>query len=367
MLTNFFDRFKTGFKSVFSAVSEVDAVSFSSDFADQMAYTMYHKILSEAVERIVTPESVDRENVRLTLYDNYSPFKEGLLRRICWAMVKRRKLFLKKLPVSPSSGDKGWFVFEHVEQTEVFDGEGKKQGKDYIELDFTKFYESSNVVTLFKIMQSLMNLLSKGVKVSSTLLLKINKLSEMINNEADQQALEIQLKQVNEGLASANGNGAYVDSDTDVGFTSYDSTPLDNAISTIYGILSNITGVSRSVIAGEVITGLGSGDNGDEDRNNMAFKRYFYSVLFGVLYSVYLEKFGYQDPEDVENIQLVLDMLSTTDILTEEAKIKFAVTNTPFSKEDFNFNQPTATRVNEFPTNQERETFIESSAGGVDE
>lgn len=359
-----FSGIKNGISKAFSSISEIQSDNFEDDFADQMTFSMYHKILSEAAERMFVPDEINRENVRLTLYDSYSPYKEGLLRRIVWCIVHQKRIYLKKIGIQDEGG---WFVFESAEQSQVLGKDGRAMSADYVELDFTKFNEVKNVKVLFKIMRRLMNLLSKGVKVSSTLLLKINKLSEMVNNPAEMQALEVQLKQINDGLSAVNGNGAYVDAGSEVGFTAYDSTPLDNAISTIYGILSNITGVSRSVIAGEVVTGLGSGDNGDEDRNNMAFKRYFYSVLFGVFYSVYLEKFGYQDPADVEKIQAVLDLISTSDILTDEAKIKFAVANSPFSKDDFDFSVPSTPRVNEFPTAQQRNQFDQSNSGNIDD
>jgi hypothetical protein len=337
-LSSIFSAIRGTVTSSLSSVSEIKSDSFSSEFPRQMAFVMYRKILSEAIERVVTPTGIDREDVRLTLYDNYSPYREGLLTKIIWAMVDKKQLFLQKRKVIDN-----WFIFESVGR-DVAISNGKIDG-DYIELDFREFDEAEIVITLMCILRRLMDLLSKGVKVSSTLLIKIYKLSEMIDSQESQEPLMKQIKQINEGLGS-DGNGSFIDSNSDVGFTNYDSTPVDAAISTIYGMLSNITGLSRSALFGEVVTGLGSGDSGDAERNNMALKRYFYSIMFGVMYAVYLERFSYQEPVDIEKIQGILDLIETTDSLTDEAKRKFIVANTSFNEDDVKINKVDK-RINE--------------------
>lgn len=94
-------------------------------------------------------------------------------------------------------------------------------------------------------------------------------------------------------------------------------------------------------IFGDVVTGLGSSSDGDELRLNAAIKRYFYSIMSGVLFAVYDRPFEYRNMvDDIQGMVTMFTFIETTSLLTDEGKLKFMINNTGMNEEDFNIGAP---------------------------
>ena len=327
-------------KECITEIKDVDYLKFDDDdFCTVLATSMYKKIMLECADRAVLPNSIEKGGYTSTVYDSYSPYKSGLISWIVYAMVGMRKIFLKINSISGNA-----YTFELSNSNEALKN-GKLRG-DFIELDFTKFKEAKVICLLFELLGQVMVAMAKGVTASQSLLLKINALSEMIANTQNLEPLQAQIKSINEGLKE--GKSSYVDAKSSVDFLVYDSTNTQQAADYIFSLISNLTGLPSSYLFAEVVTGLGSGDNGDAARLDTALRGYFYNILQGVLFNVYSENMEYKEsPEDINTLISLFTFIETTTSLTDEGKLKFMINNTAFDKEDFTYGKEPETAENE--------------------
>ena len=330
--------FNQGIKRLFSGkpetITEILDVNFlkfdDDDFCTVFATAMYKKIMLECADRAVLPNNVDKSGYTATVYDSYSPYKSGLVSWIVYAMVGQRKIYLK---INVIGGEIRTFE-KSTESEALTDKQLLKP--DYIELDFRKFREAKVICLLFELLGAVMVAMSKGVTASQSLLLQINALSEMIANPQNLAPLEAQIKSINEGLKS--GRSSYVDAKSNVDFLVYDSSNTEKAAKYIFSLISTITGEPSSYLFGEVVTGLGSGDNGDEKRFEHATRGYFYNIYSGVLFNVYGENMEFREsPQDINELISLFTFVETTTSLTDEGKLKFMLNNTAFDEADFTY------------------------------
>ncbi|HDM8140691.1 TPA: hypothetical protein P0E12_004981 [Vibrio harveyi] len=300
---------------------DVTGCDFGENFRRSILRRIYGTILNECADRSIVPTGVKKESYLLTCFDSYAPFKQGLISIVVEALIRRQHVFYRK-----ESRTNGEFIFSKVTRLDAVGEDGDKISPDILELNFQKFHEAEALGLLIDLLGDVLKAMSKGVTVSQALVLKLYKLSEMIDNDQNLKALRAQLKNTNEKIR--DGKAGVIDSNSEIDFMTYDSSPAEKAINLIFSMCSMITGLPKSYIFGEVVSSIGGGDSGDSTRENAAVKRYYYSVWGGVLYTVYDKAFEYKQP--LENFALFQEVLSTlelTDALTPDAKKQFLVSN----------------------------------------
>ena len=337
---NIFDRItgKTsglGGLGMYGTISEIPTgVIFDNKFGEVFARNIYSKIMHECADRAMLNEEISKAGYTITVHDNYSPYKKGLVSWVVDTMISGQKVYLRKEKVAADV-----FIFHKLDAIEVKRLEdGVKAGQQFpievVELDFTEFTEAAVVRLLFSLLQALLVSMSKGVAISGALVLKIHALSEMIANSSNDAAIAVQVAQINDGLAG--GKGAFIDAKSSTDFTTYDSSSARDSINFVFSLISSLTGLPNSYLFGDIVVGIGNGDNGDEERMNAAIRRYYQGVWSGVLYAVYDRVFNYkQKVSDISSLTTMFAFIETTTLLTDEGKLKFMVNNTGLDPEDF--------------------------------
>lgn len=311
-----------------NTITEVCGVEFKESFAYTMATAMYSRVFHEVADRAMLPPDVKKDSYGITIHNSYSPYKKGLVHIVVDAMVNQEQRYYRRSNID------GAFLFEKLNKTDVVKEDGKIDA-DILELDFRQFDESGVVLLLFQLLQGVMATVSKNVTVSGALLFKIHKLSELVENKPNSEALKKQLAQLNEGLTQ--GKPGFTDAQSSVEFPMFDSSPAEAAIKFIYSMISSITGLPNSYIMGEVVGGLGDTSGSDDKRLNTTLKKYFHEVWAGVVYAVYDKPFQYKNMIiDIAGTVQLFNFVEYTTLLSEEGKLKFMLNNTPFEEGDFN-------------------------------
>lgn len=321
-----FDYFKKDDVKATQTEIKLDSICFDETFCNLSVMNLYSKIMHECADRAALPEDVSNDAYTGTVYDSYSPAKKGLVHIIVHAMANQKQVYYRKIKLSDGS-----YVFEKSNQHEAMNGTDIKP--EYIELDFTSFYEAKILCLLYSLLGGVTQALSNGVSVSQAMLVKIHQLSEMVENSQNMEPLTRQLEQLNAALGG--GGMGYVDAQSDVQSVTFDSSPSKVASEYIYGMISGITGVPASYLFSDVVGGLGDMSNSEERRLNVAMKRYFNSIMRGCLYSVFDRKFEYKMlVVDVDAMISLFAWIETTDLITDDAKKKVMINNTVFTKVD---------------------------------
>lgn len=313
-------------------VEDVPHLGIDENFANVFCKEIYKKIMLECANRATIPTGIDAGGFNLTMYDSYSPYKKGLVSWVVEGMVDSKRVYLKKTPLFDVHKD--LFVFQRSTQIEAYDNELIK--KDYIELDFTQFYEAKIIKLLFEMLALVLVSLNKGIVVSQAVILKIHKLSEMIHNAQNLQPLVDQVKNINDGLRK--GKMTYIDAESSIEGFEQSSEASSKMTDFIFGLVATLIGLPKSDLFSEVVTGLGNGDNGDARRENSTHRRYFYDILSGTLFSVYMQPFEYRPViEDMSAMISAAAFIETTTLFSDEGKRKFLLNNFKgYNLQDFN-------------------------------
>jgi hypothetical protein len=303
-------------------IMNVNGVCFDSRHESIMLTSIYKKIMLACAERASIPEGVDKSHYTLTQYNSISPAKKGLVSLLVRGMVKRDRVFYQKELI-----ENGSYLFTKIDNQDV-----DEIGADILELDFTGFDESRVLELLLQLLTNVFRSLSNGVVISAALLLKIHKLSDMIDNSQNRAALIEQVEQLNTSLSS--GRAGYIDAESELAFTSFDSKPATEATSFIFGLISMVTGLPSSYLFSDVVGGLGDMSKSEENRLNVALQSYFNDIMYGSLYSTFDKVFEYkQIITDIKSMVELFTWLETTELITEEEKRRVIVNNTTLSLE----------------------------------
>lgn len=321
-------------KKVANTVSEIETCGvFKSVLAEVMTENLYTRIIHKCFSRAILPADVEKSAFNMTIYDSYSPFKNGLASIITFALVKQKQIFIKL-----SKTDNEVILFSVLtDPTET-----EKTASDVIELDFTKFRQIEIINLLYCLIQAILTAIDKGVTISGAMLFKLHKLHEMTQNDSTQKVLAEQLTQLNDSITQ--GNAGYIDANSDIVFPAFDAAPSQIGIDLIYGMIANITGLPLSFINAETVGGLGSTEGSDNQRLNDAIEFYYYNVVNNILFSVYNKVFEFkQFVSDINGLISMFAFIETTTLLTNAGKLKFMRNNTGFNDEDININQSSST------------------------
>ena len=285
-----------------------------NEFAKVATEVLYKRILQESCDHSLMPESVDAQGFETTVYSRSSMSSHGLIDIIIDAMINRKKVHLKK---SLNSSMRDFYVFEESNEQEA-----ELAPVDHVEIDFTNFLEAEAVYSLFWLMQEVIKASGNGIVLSQAIVLKISDLSQMIHNEQNLRPIIDQITQFNDGIRS--GRTGFIDSGSSVESVDYNSEPAEKTKNFILDLISGITGTPRSFVFGEVKTGLGSGDDGDNRRLHAATKRYFFEILSPVLFQVYSKPFGFKKyVGDLNDLATIFALIEQTELISDEQKQSF--------------------------------------------
>lgn len=292
-----------------------------SGLGDEMVAVMYRKIMHECADRASLPSGVKKESYTLTMNDSFSPAKRGLVNLVVHGMTTQSLHYYLKTKTS-----RGDYVF-----TEVFGEDAVRPNgtvkPNVLELDFTGFQEADVLAKLFEVLGMVTQAVGNSTAVSQAVIYKLHNLSEMIANDQNLAPLEHQMRQLNESISQ--GKAGIVDAKSSIEFAQVDVTPITVASEYIYSMISYLTGLPKSYLFGEVVGGLGDTSGSDEKRLNVALKRYFNSILSGVLWNVFGKAFQFKViVEDLAEMVQMFTWVENSTILTEEGKTKLILDNT---------------------------------------
>lgn len=305
---------------------------------ESLVERLYSKVLHEAADRASLPEGVEKDGFTITIYNSYSPYREGLISLVAEAMTYKKQQFyrVEKVPNHNSA-----YSF-----TEVFGDDAKDESgnvkPDILELDFRKFCEADLLRILAHLLRTIMAATASDIFIGQSVLFKLQGLAEMINNEQNLEALQKQLTVLNESILS--GKTGYIDDESEVTRPMINTDPNKEAMAFIFNMMSLVTGVPSSVLWSEVVGGLGDNSNSEMIRYNQALKHYFHSVLSGVFYAVYNRVFHYKKMvSDLDGMISVFSFIETTTLLSDEGKKRLLLDNTNLDEDDLNLGEPSAT------------------------
>lgn len=303
-----------------------------ADFSDVFVKSTYEKIMHSVADRTVMPAGVTKDEFNLTAYDSYSPFKRGLVSLLVDGMVSRSHRYFDVIKTS-----RGDFVFvENFDPRK--DAKGNLTDPNVLELDFREFAEGDILKLLFEISENIAQAASNGTAMSLAPLVKLHKLSEMIDSQTNLEPLREQLNQLNESIT--HGRAGVIDAESDIVFTGYDPQPAVEAQGIIAALVSAITGVPQTVLFGESVGGLGDMSVSEQKRLDAALRRYFHSIMSGCLYVVWGKVFQYATPIiDTPNLVALFNFIETTSLLTEEGRRKLLLENTSLVEEDIDVSE----------------------------
>ncbi len=315
-------------------IPEVESIAcrgINNTFASVYTNAVYKKILLECAERAVIPNEIDHSGFSLSVYDSYSPKKNGLITIILDCLVNNNRVFFEALKIS---GVNDGYIFTRIEESKAFKNDKIKP--NIIELDFSLFEESRLVYLLFECLGFVLTALDKNITVANALIYKLHALSEQISHASSIEPIISQIKSLNDGIRE--GKGGYIDALSSIETIEIKTASAQQATDLIYGLIATIVGLPKSDLFGEVTTGLGNGDNGDERREHLAHRRYFHDILAGVLYSVWGRPFSYKTPPaDLTSLIDAAAFIETTTLLTRNGKLKILKNHfRGLSDDDFN-------------------------------
>lgn len=347
----FLDRI-LGTKETQTEVEDTCCKFKCDNFCELMATNLYSKVLHEAADRAVIPEEITKSSFYITIYDNYSPYKIGLVSWVVKALTEQSQIFLEKKKLSD-----GTYIFERITNTnDAYSNiENKTIKPNVIELDFRKFKQYDLLCLMFELLQGILEATSKNVTIANALILKIHELTKLTENSSNNEALRLQLEQLN--TAIREGRAGFIDAQSNIEFVNVDTKPNEEAASFVFSMIANVTGLPKSWVYGLIVGGLGSQEQGDEKALDDAIKYYYFSIMHGVLYAVYDKSFEYkQTVTDVASLVSMLAFVETTTLLTPEGKKKFMLNNTGFLEEDLNLEGTnTSSNVNSNSDNSDQD------------
>ena len=321
------------FTRTIPSIEGVSCRGISDNFATIYTSTLYKKILLECAEKSSIPNEIDHFGFALSVYDSFAPAKKGLISLLVECIVNNRRTFFERKEIC---GLKDGYTFVQIDEDKAFSN--KKIKANVIELDFSNFIESKLIFILFECLGLVLSALDKNITISNALVFKIKDLSAQVASKSALDPVIEQIKSLNSGIRK--GKGGFMDAESSIDTVEIKTDSASKVTNLVYGLIATIVGLPKSDLFGEVTTGLGSSDRGDERRANIAYKKYFHDVLSGVFYGVWGRPFSYKiPPVDLNALIDAAAFIETTSILTREGKLKI-LKNHFSGLDDNDFNIP---------------------------
>lgn len=239
-----------------------------TDFARTFVLELYRRILTDCFTHAAN-FAPDKQGA---LWDSVLSFgaesgAKGLVSLLAEAMAYRKnKVYLV--------ADNG-FV-RAADQAEAKDIDANPLKKGAVCLCFEGFKQATILLVLASLMEHLLENANAGLNISRSVLIQISRLRENVAL-ANAGGAVAQAKAIEAGLKS--GKGALLDAADKVEVPVFNTDPLENALETLYGLMSFFTGLPRAYVSGELTGGLNATGEGDAEATEQGLKFYFVSIF----------------------------------------------------------------------------------------
>lgn len=293
-----------GKESINFAVTEIKGLDVKKhDFVQMSTRSLYERIIHYVIKEVAGDEG-DLDILTLSAADNFSPFSRGFVYFAAEAITQRSQIFIKK-QLLPDGSE---YLFSRVSRPDDADLD-----RDVIELDFRSFEQSLLVKEFYGLLWDALQGGAKGIKISQGLLIKINRLTEIMAGDREIKAVNKQMTHISEGLRDAST--AYMDSQSSAEFASFDTGPTEKSVEFSHKQLSNITGFSMSFINGQ--GGSAMSDTGESDRKqNRSAAEYFFTLFVQSMLKSIFNK-TYKLKPQLDNLSDLPSMLSAIEMWSE--------------------------------------------------
>lgn len=306
-----FDFFKAqkdttdfGIEIVFPLAFSDEKVSFPKAFV----FELFRKILTDCYDR-----STDfPEKHQTALWDSVvsTQAQKGLISLLALHMTNKTADVYIKL-------DNG-IVRECTQQEkEIIDKD--PSGKNGIKLNFASFHRSTILLILAALVEALLKNANAGLKLSQSLLLKINALRQSVADLNAQSVIE-QAKAIAKGIKE--GKGALLDGEDKTELTNFDPEPMEQALEVLYGLMSMMSGLPRAYVAGQMTSGLNATGEADEMAVERGLRFYFNSIFKPVCDLLFGCKLVYKTSNWRKFAEIAgqLPTLEMTELISKEIK-----------------------------------------------
>lgn len=307
-------------------VTEINGLDIKQEtYVNISAKALYTRIIYAVIKEINTDDK-KMEMITLSASDNFSPASWGFVHFLADAMANKKQIFIKKV----------WAVNQWIFEKSSSE---QRNSPDVIELDFRKFEQASLLQEYYGMLFLALEGAARGIRISQGLLLKISRLSEMMADKRQIEAVETQLTAVSDSLKDART--AYLDAGSSAEFAVFDTEPTEKAVNFVYQLLSNLTGYSIGFLKGEK-SGSSLSDSGESDRkqNREATEFYFNLTIQSVLESIFKETFKLKpNLDNIENLPVMLSAIEMWGEGSPEGK-KFLYNQIGLREEHLDLSKP---------------------------
>ncbi len=293
------EKLTSGTVEVAGFSTRTSALQEKMEFIRSMQQTIYERILTSALSILSMTES-ESNSVTLSSANKYAPYSEGFIYHLAKAIRTGAQTKIYAVKLSDGSY--------------LFTDSKPKNDTSSIELDtdFTKFTESRMVCGIFAMMFDCINSAAKGIKLTETILVKMEKLTDQVAEKRTLKALNDQISQFEESFRG--GKVAYVSGNSDVGIVGFDVDPSTKIITFCFSLLSIVTGYPVEFFDGVGGSSLSDTGASTEKAIYRADKRYANQILIPFLNELYGKNFNLNPLiSDLSDLATALTLAETSD------------------------------------------------------
>ena len=237
----------------------------NAEFTSVFVFEFFHKILTDCFS-MSGDFPPDKQKA---LWDSVvsTSAQQGLITLLAHGMLNRTgALYLVY---------DGGFV-RIANRTEEREIDADPSGKKGIKVSFANFKKATLLLVLASLVESLLINANTGLKISQSVLLRIDQLRESIAQQDSENAVE-QAKAIEQGLKQ--GTGAMLDGKDVVEIPKFDPEPMEVALDVLFGLMSMVSGLPKAYISGILTAGLNNTGEGDADAVERGLSYYFNSIF----------------------------------------------------------------------------------------
>lgn len=279
----------------------IDLKGGEAAFINALAINIYKRILSESLSVISVDSSVYKKIIASSAND-LTNGTDGFIDILAHVLAKRENKEVYYLP-----DDKKTY-FKLVQPL------GEVQ-YNVIRFDATNNLESGLIYQACSMIYNVYNSAALGINASKSILLKIDKMSELLRDKAVQKGIEIQIKAASEAIK--NGNVAYLSAGSSLEFVHFDSAPSESALSFCFNLISMATGYPLEFFNGVGGSSLSDTGASTEKAIRRANITHAIALLIPFVNEVFKVNAGIvEEVANISDIAQVIALIETTDILS---------------------------------------------------
>lgn len=238
----------------------------AAEFTEVFVYEFFHKILTDCFNKAGDFPAEKQQ----ALWDSVlidTDAKAGLISILARGMLKRSaELYLVY---------DGGFVREasNEEKKKIDANPASNAGA---KISFTNFKKATVLLVLASLAESLLVNAKAGLKISESVLLKINALRDKVSLLNSGGVIE-QARAIERGLKE--GKGALLDAADAVEMPVFNSEPMETALDILFGLMSMVSGMPKAYVSGILTGGLNNTGEGDAEAVDRGLAYYFNSIF----------------------------------------------------------------------------------------